>query len=135
MNRAGRNATESNSCEHNREHHSESSRRRCNIQPQKPEPNHFQREKNQTRTEADEKQTPGRPITRIEAERKFGVRGRVGTFETYDVSRRSKSRDRQGNHRSNTNRCRSCQTCAVKSKCADQISFAENSAKHRPERV
>src|SRR6266404_2897716 len=135
MNRAGRNATESNSCEDNREHHSESSRRRCNIQPQKPEPNHFQREKNEARAEADEKQTPRRPITRIEAEWKFGVRGRVGTFETYDVSRRSKFRDCQGDHRSNANRCGSCQTCAIKSKCADQIGFAEDSAKHRPECV
>ena len=81
MNRAGRNAAESNSCEHNREHHGESSRRRRNVQPQKPEPNHFQREKNAARPEADEKQTPRRPITRIEAERKFGVRGRVGTLK------------------------------------------------------
>ena len=72
----------SNSCQHNREHNRENSRRRRDVQPQKSEPNHFQREKNQTRAEADEKQTPRRPITRIEAQRKFGVLGRVGAFET-----------------------------------------------------
>jgi hypothetical protein len=70
------------------------------------EPNDFQREKNKTRAEADEKQTPRWPIIRIEAERKFGDRGLAGTFEICGVSRRSKSRDHQGNRSSDANRGR-----------------------------
>src|SRR5262249_14397661 len=105
------------------------------IQQQKPEPNQFQREKKQTSAEADEKRTPRRAITRIETQRKFGTPGGVGAFEICNISRRSKSRDRQSNRRSDADRCGSCQTCAVQSKRADQKSFAENSAKHRAQRV
>ena len=47
----------------------------AHVQPQEAKPNHFEREKNQAGPEADEKQTPWRSITRIEAQRKFGVLG------------------------------------------------------------
>src|ERR1700757_167588 len=83
------NATEADPCEHDREHDCECGRRRGYIQPEEPEPNHFQGEENAARAKADQKQAPWRTIARVKAQREFGVRrsrSRGTAFESVDTS-------------------------------------------------
>src|SRR5215469_10509645 len=124
MNRAAHDAAEPNSCQNDREHDCESSRRRCNIQSQKPEPNHFQSKKNAARPKTDKKQSPWRPILRIQTERKRSLKNmRTGLAFAFchkqsdccgDATRQSRG-----------------QTRASKSKRRDEIAFTEQSANHR----
>src|SRR5437899_7507807 len=142
MNCASHNATEADSCEHDREHDCECSHRRRYIQPQESEPNHFQCEENAARAKAHQKQAPRRTIARVKAQREFGPRRHVAVFNSADTSAHAlrggtvvrscnQKRDCGGDAEHRTRR----HACAVNSKCANQTSFAKHSAGHRSQCV
>ena len=124
MDRPPSHAAQPNSCQHHRKHDGKGSWGRSDIQAQKPKPNHFQAKENTTRSKADEKDAPRRPVPYFQAKRNCSLHQiQLNGSSIYFC-------DEQGYCCGDAARQSCSEAGAAKTKRLDEANFANQSASH-----